>query len=91
MHGMDLALIDLRLASQGPDLAHGEPNHFVRGVKPRKQAIWGRLQMAKLAGVDPVAPDRGVDCDRRPSQVAGQCIGSLLAELFRAPGAGVFA
>ena len=47
--------------------------------------------MAKLAGVDPVAANRGVDRDRLASQVARQFIGALLAELFRAPGAGVFA
>ena len=91
MHGIDLALIDLRLVSQGPHLAWGEPSHFVQDLKPRKQAIWRRVQMAKLAGVEPVAANRGVDRDRLASQVARQFIGPLLAELFRAPGAGVFA
>ena len=46
--------------------------------------------MAKLAGVK-LAANGGVDRDRLVSQVAGQFIGPLLAELFRAPGAGVFA
>jgi hypothetical protein len=46
--------------------------------------------MAKLAGVEPAA-NCGVDRDRLAAQVAGQLIGALLAELFRAPGAGVFA
>ena len=91
MHGIDLALIDLRLVSQGPNLARGEPSDLARDVKPWKQAIWRRLQMAKLAGVKLAAANRGVDRDRLASQVAGQFIGPLLAELFRAPGAGVFA
>jgi hypothetical protein len=89
LHRIDPALIDLRLVSQGSDLARGEPPHFVRGVKPRKQAIWRRLQMAKLAGVE-LAANGSVDRDRRSPQVAGQFIGPLLAELFRAPGARIF-
>ena len=90
MHGIDPALIDLCLVSQGPDLARGKPSDFARGVKPWKQAIWRRLQMAKLASVE-LAANGGVDRDRLASQVAGQFIGPLLAELFRAPGAGVLA
>ena len=90
MHGIDPALIDLRLVSQGPNLARGEPSDLARDVKPWKQAIWRRLQMAKLAGVK-LAANCGVDRDRLAPQVAGQFIGPLLAELFRAPGAGVFA
>jgi hypothetical protein len=89
LHRIDLTLIYFCLVSQGPDLARGKPSHFVRGVKPRKQAIWRRLQMAKLAGVE-VAANGSVDRDRRSPQVAGQFIGPLLAELFRAPGASVF-
>jgi hypothetical protein len=45
--------------------------------------------MVKLAGVEPAAANRGVDRDGLASQVARQFIGPLLAELFRAPGAGL--